>query len=566
VATLRQVIGRLRDAELFENLSRTQLEALANIVQQREATPGEVVYRQGELGDRYFILHRGRLCYTRADAEGKVLERRMLEPGADFGELCLLLGEMREATVEATRESTLLYLDREDLELFLDDHPRVERLLNVDPEVAERRSYPEFAWLEEGEFLIKVLHRHVGVVLPRLTLTGMVVIALLAATVATGIEWGTWAAVIGGLLTIIPILAFIYFYIDWSNDVYFITNKRACHQEREGLIREQFASAPLHAVQAVSQVQAGPIAGLLDYGDLVIEMTGEGAPIVFRDVPRPGLVQRIISERIESQQAGARAQERAAIQEALRRRFGEVEEEELEEGVATEKGDEAEQPRGCLTFLPRLFRSLLPPTWHREDHTVTWRKHWVALVKPVGPPLFILLVITAVVLVMAIGLRDQFKDNAPVLLMTYSVGLLVVVPWLMWKYEDWQNDFYRVTATRLIHVEKLPFLLREERRESPLDRITNVRYEQSVVGRILGYGDVFVETAAVEGDFELRMVHRPERVQREIFSHMDDFEQRRKRREVEQRRTEMLEWFSVYDEVRGSRSPSSEADGSDGCD
>jgi uncharacterized membrane protein YdbT with pleckstrin-like domain len=184
----------------------------------------------------------------------------------------------------------------------------------------------------------------------------------------------------------------------------------------------------------------------------------------------------------------------------------------------------------------------------------------------VGPPLFILLVITAVVLVMAIGLRDQFKDNAPVLLMTYSVGLLVVVPWLMWKYEDWQNDFYRVTATRLIHVEKLPFLLREERRESPLDRITNVRYEQSVVGRILGYGDVFVETAAVEGDFELRMVHRPERVQREIFSHMDDFEQRRKRREVEQRRTEMLEWFSVYDEVRGSRSPSSEADGSDGCD
>jgi uncharacterized membrane protein YdbT with pleckstrin-like domain len=191
---------------------------------------------------------------------------------------------------------------------------------------------------------------------------------------------------------------------------------------------------------------------------------------------------------------------------------------------------------------------------------VTWHKHWVALIKPVGPPLFLLLVITGVVLLVAIGLRDQFVDNATAVLVTYSLGLLVVVPWLMWKYEDWQNDFYRVTATRLIHVEKLPFLLREERRESPLDAITNVRYEQSIMGRILGYGDVFVETAAVMGDFELRMVHRPEQVQREIFSHMDEFEQRIKRQEVERRRMEMLEWFSVYDEIRESRPPSAEAD------
>jgi CRP-like cAMP-binding protein len=560
VATPKQVISRLRNAELFKNLSRTQLEALASIVQQQGFDAGEIIYNQGEVGDRYYILHRGRLRYTRVDAEGKVLEQETLGPGNEFGHLCLLLGEMRQATVEVVEESIVLYLDREDFELFLDDHPRVEGLLNMDPEVAERRSYPEFKWLEEGEFPIKVLHRHVAVVIPRLMLTGAVAIALLATDIAAGVTWGVWAAAIGAFLTAIPILAFIYIYIDWSNDVYFVTNKRVCHQEREGLIRQQFASSPLHSVQTVSQVQAGPISSLLNYGDLVVEMTGEGAPIVFRDVPRPELVQQIIVERIDWQQAGARAQERAAIQEALRRRLrgGEEAEEAFEESEPVEEPEQARERPGCLTLFPRLFRSLLPPTWHREDHTVTWRKHWVALILPVAPPLILLFVITAVVLVVSVGLREEFVDDAPVVLALYSLGLLIVVPWLLWKYEDWQNDFYRVTATRLIHVEKLPFLLHEERRESPLDRITNVRYKQSIMGRILGYGDVFVETAAVTGDFELVMVHRPEQVQREIFSHMDEFEQRLKRQEIERRRMEMLEWFSVYDEIHQSRPRSPE--------
>lgn len=552
MATVNQIISRLRDAELFENLSRTQLEALASIVQQRDANRGEIIYNQGEVGDRYYILHQGQVRYTRVDAEGKVLEQDTLGPGNEFGHLCLLLGEMRQATVEATQDSTLLYLDRDDFELFLDEQPRVEGLLNMDPEVAERRDYPEFSWLDEGEFPIKVLHRHPAVVIPQLALTGALTILLLAATVASALEWRPWTVYIGGVLTAIPILASIYLYIDWNNDIYVVTNKRACHQERAGLIRREFAAAPLHAVQTVSQVQAGPIAALLNYGDLVIELTGEGAPISFRDVPRPGLVQRIITERIEWQQAGARAQERAAIQEALRRRLGEgeVEEEDTTPGeVPSADLGEGRERRGCLSFFSRIFGSLLPPTWHRDDYTVTWRKHWVALIMPVGPPLLILIVITGVVLLVSPQFADMPESSIAAILTAYAVSLLIVVPWLLWKYEDWQNDFYRVTATRLIHVEKLPFLLREERRESPLDRITNVRYEQSVVARILGYGDVFVETAAVLGDFELRLVHRPAEVQREIFAHMEDYDQRMRRQEVERRRMEMLEWFSVYDEI-----------------
>ena len=563
MATVNQIISRLRDAELFENLSRTQLEALASIVEQQDADRGEIIYNQGEVGDRYFILHRGEVRYTRVDAEGKVLEQDTLGPGNEFGHLCLLLGEMRQATVEATQESTLLYLDRDDFELFLDEHPRVEGLLNIDPEVAERRDYPDFPWLDKGEFPIKVLHRHPAMIIPQLALTGTLTILLLAATVATTIEWAPWMVYIGGTLTAIPILASIYLYIDWRNDIYVVTNKRACHQERAGLIRREFAAAPLHAVQTVSQVQAGPLAVVLNYGDLVIELTGEGPPISFRDVPRPELVQRIITERIEWQQAGARAQERAAIQKALRRRLGEeeVEEEDVTSGEAPSPDREEERERrGCLSFFPRVFGSLLPPTWHREDHTVTWRKHWIALIVPVSLPLLILILITGVVLFISPQFLVMPEASVAAVLMAYAVGLLIVTPWLLWKYEDWQNDFYRVTATRLIHVERLPFLLREERQESPLDRITNVRYDQSVIARLLGYGDVFVETAAVMGDFELRMVHRPAEVQREIFSHMEDYEQRMKRQEVERRRMEMLEWFSVYDEIHRSGTPSSESE------
>ncbi len=559
MSAAERIIRRLKEVHLFSNLRRPQLRALAGIVQRVEYGPGFTIYRQGDPGHQYFILEEGALHVTRVDSEGRASEVQRMDPGAAFGETALLLGDVCDATVETLRKTTLLYIDKEDFDSLLEQDPEIEGALRMRPDVAERRQYPYFSWLEEGELPVKVLHKHPAVLVTNLLTPGFIGFVLLVAGVVARAQWGTWALIVGLVLTLLPLLAGLYLYIDWRNDIYIVTNRRVSHWERIGLIREHFSAAPLREIQNIAQVQIGPLARIWQYGDLIMEMTGEGGQVVFRSIPHLEQVREIISEQIERTRAGARAYERAAIHRTMRRHFVEEEEEE-EEREATKEAEETEKS-GCLTLLPHLFKFFLPPTWHREGETITWRKHWVALIKPAGPPLLIFVLLTILVLVLIVASADM--GFAKGLLLPYAVCLLILVPWFIWQFDDWQNDFYRVTSTRLICVERLPFLLREERLESRLDRITNVRFEQTVVGKLLRYGDVSVETAGLVGDFQLRFVGRPQAVQAEIFSHMAAFERRLQQQEAERRRAELLDWFSVYDEIRSAQSSSPDQEESD---
>jgi len=71
---------------------------------------GEVVVRQGDAADRLYVVLSGRLRVLRRDEDGTRMLRE-LGGGASLGELALLTGQARSATVEAVRDSMLLELD-----------------------------------------------------------------------------------------------------------------------------------------------------------------------------------------------------------------------------------------------------------------------------------------------------------------------------------------------------------------------------------------------------------------------------------------------------------------------
>jgi len=525
-------------------------------VRRAEYGPGETVCYQGEQGHQYFVVEKGALRITRVDPVGRVLEVQRLGPGAAFGETSLLLGDVRDATVEATERTILLYIEKEDFDRLLEEQPQIERALRMRPDVAERRRYPRFSWLEEGEFPVKVVRKHPAILYTHLLIPAILGLILLMAALVARTALGGWVLLIAGVLLLLPLGACLYFYIDWRNDVYVVTNRRVIHRERMGLLREHFAAAPLHAIENVQQIQIGPVSRLWGYGDLIIETAGELGQISFRSIPDPGGVRTAIFGEIERTRARARAEERAAIRRAMRRHFLEEEEEEVGEEPTVGGPGLVEQP-GCLLAPTQMLRYFLPPTWHREGSTITWRKHWIALARPVVVPLLIFLLIT--VLVLFVTSAEQIASGVPLLL--YAVSVLILVPWLLWRFEDWQNDFYQVTSTRLIHVERLPFFLREERREASLDQITNVRFEQPSLGKIFHYGDVIVETAARAGTFHLRSVTYPQRVQAEIFAHIETFRRLRQEQEAERHQAELLDWFSVYDEIRRTQLSSEQETG-----
>jgi len=140
-------------------------------------------------------------------------------------------------------------------------------------------------------------------------------------------------------------------------------------------------------------------------------------------------------------------------------------------------------------------------------------------------------------------------------LIGYGTALVFLFPWWLWKFDDWQNDIYQVTTTRIIDVERLPFYLREDRREASLDVIQNINLEiPGFLAKLLNYGSVTIETAGA-GAFTFNLVKDPRSVQAEIFRRVEDFQSQQRQNEVERHQAELLDWFSVYDQIRQS-SPS----------
>jgi MFS family permease len=105
---------RLADVPLFAGLPPARLEPAMRAATVRPMSAGEVLIRQGEEADRFYVIAEGEVEVTQADpASGVPQVLRRMGPADVFGEIGLLSGVPRTATVTAITGGTLLALDRE---------------------------------------------------------------------------------------------------------------------------------------------------------------------------------------------------------------------------------------------------------------------------------------------------------------------------------------------------------------------------------------------------------------------------------------------------------------------
>jgi CRP-like cAMP-binding protein len=109
---------RLEEVPLFAGCTRRQLRAVAAIAKVVELPAGTVLTRTGEPGDAFFVMMDGS-----ATVEVSARKRSRLAPGAFFGEMSLLDGEPRSATVRAETEVRLLVIPRVNFQTLLREVP-----------------------------------------------------------------------------------------------------------------------------------------------------------------------------------------------------------------------------------------------------------------------------------------------------------------------------------------------------------------------------------------------------------------------------------------------------------
>jgi len=126
-----------------------------------------------------------------------------------------------------------------------------------------------------------------------------------------------------------------------------------------------------------------------------------------------------------------------------------------------------------------------------EKKLIIIRQHWIKLVLP-----FLAWFLLAIVFI-SIG-WPKFS--------TALIILLIAALYPLYEYINWKNNLWCVTNMRV--VDESGFLSRNSK-ESPLDKINNVEYHQSIWGRMLGFGDVDIQTAAELGETTYNLIHHP---------------------------------------------------------
>jgi small-conductance mechanosensitive channel/CRP-like cAMP-binding protein len=129
-ARLREERERaLRCVDMFRVLSDDELHRLAELVNPRLYGPGEVIVRQGEETTELFVIEHGEVIIdVQHPGAAAATEVARLGAGKFFGEMALVTGDRRQATVRAATSCQMLAVGRE----------AVQRLLEKAPELAER--------------------------------------------------------------------------------------------------------------------------------------------------------------------------------------------------------------------------------------------------------------------------------------------------------------------------------------------------------------------------------------------------------------------------------------------
>ena len=114
---------------------------------------GTDVVHQNDEGDSLFVVVDGLLEVRRKADDGRTRTIARLEPGQCFGEMSLLSGEPRSATVTAITDGTLFELDRKGLAPILQNRPEIADLLSsilIERQEQNRDEAPEASLDEAG--------------------------------------------------------------------------------------------------------------------------------------------------------------------------------------------------------------------------------------------------------------------------------------------------------------------------------------------------------------------------------------------------------------------------------
>src|SRR5262245_45958663 len=148
-----------------------------------------------------------------------------------------------------------------------------------------------------------------------------------------------------------------------------------------------------------------------------------------------------------------------------------------------------------------------------ETVALDLRPHWWYFSRNIftGIPLVIILIVV---------LSNDTGSDAVNTSLRWIVALVTIawVGWLVLKYLQWTMTYFVVTSRRVIYRRGV---LSKKGVEIPLERVNNINFHQRIIDRIIGAGDLDIESAGRDGQTHFDFIRHPDGVQHEIYRQME---------------------------------------------
>jgi CRP/FNR family transcriptional regulator/CRP/FNR family cyclic AMP-dependent transcriptional regulator len=115
----------LRSVQLFSQFASKDLTRLGRAVVERSYKKGETIVKEGEQAVAFFVIIKGKVEVVQGAGTKKAQMLNTLGPGQTFGEMALLDGAPRAATITALEDTTCLVLSRWDFVAELQTNPHM---------------------------------------------------------------------------------------------------------------------------------------------------------------------------------------------------------------------------------------------------------------------------------------------------------------------------------------------------------------------------------------------------------------------------------------------------------
>ncbi len=146
---VEDIVRSLSKIEIFHPLSQEELASVASNLREQIFARDEVLVRQGEEGDTFYIIRDGKVAVSVNDAEGRSTVVAHLGKGAFFGEMSLLTGEKRTATITAETDTTVLALSKAIFADVLETNAQIAEALAKVLEKRQRENLEKMAKTKE---------------------------------------------------------------------------------------------------------------------------------------------------------------------------------------------------------------------------------------------------------------------------------------------------------------------------------------------------------------------------------------------------------------------------------